>query len=211
MYRLVSIVHHSPEEERVTKVTNRHYNEPPSGLRITSREDFLNEFSTTHFDYFDTKQVTLSRIEDEALRNELIQRHHYHPKGYMGLMLFATARGDGIALGVHYEPCDARRVIIADMLMMSAIGPVWHRESHSTSIEGVLAGADEVYKKMREQHSVPTYMHVPIYFAFGCEHKFRSYGDVEAREKGWPFTHGRCLSHSVCEKCGALNIIDSSD
>jgi hypothetical protein len=48
------------------------------------------------------------------------------------------------------------------------------------------------------------------WFAFGCEHAWRTVGYDECRTRGI-YHAGRCWNVSECTKCGHVNAVDSSD
>lgn len=75
----------------------------------------------------------------------------------------------------------------------------WFHDGTGTAIYPDISVYDEGYHRKTTLR----------FFRFGCKHEFRALTEEEDH-KYKPF-HGNCVSSSICDKCGFIHTVDSSD
>lgn len=182
-----------------------HFNSPPINLREVTQGEWLHAFSTTVSEFTAYKQVNVDHLPEGALRERFAKR------GYISMYLWGFGDGTGLALGIVYENADPELLELARLVQEEALKRNDHGRAPWSVDHLYKVACSSVEERSKRGEYIGAFHHVPVWLAFGCEHAFRGYDAKEAQEKGWTFTHGRCLHHNVCTKCGAFNNYDSSD
>lgn len=101
------------------------------------------------------------------------------------------------------EFVDSRASIYAADLY--EIRQIWDMKSPALSVQMFFMPDRTGWAMMPDRHSRRV-----RYFLFGCEHRYRELSMAECRERG-VYHAGRCYHVRLCERCGYISAVDTSD